>query len=246
MESRLKERLTGAAILVALIVLIVPEIFHDRRGVPSPVGVIPAGPPAVRPGASAAPTRSYTIELAAQPPPAAAQPPPASAQPPASPQPPATQGRSAPASAQPDAKTPRAAERQPAARGKGGIHPARPAQSAGRAAAEPVARARAAAAPPVSAPDFAAPAKARVATASPTHPRSGAWTVQLGLFAKAANAERLAHTAQSHGFTVQISRFGSRELYRVAVAGIADRASAEQLSHRLRGAGLPAAILGPR
>jgi cell division septation protein DedD len=85
-----------------------------------------------------------------------------------------------------------------------------------------------------------------VASASPAHSRTGGWTVQLGLFAQAANAERLAHTAQSHGFTVQISRFGPRQLYRVAVAGIADRASAEQLSHRLRGAGLPAAILGPR
>jgi cell division septation protein DedD len=81
---------------------------------------------------------------------------------------------------------------------------------------------------------------------SSSHARSGAWSVQLGLFAKAANAERLAHMAQSRGFAVETSRFGPRRLYRVAVAGIADRASAEQLSHRLRGAGLPAAILGPR
>jgi cell division septation protein DedD len=90
------------------------------------------------------------------------------------------------------------------------------------------------------------PAKTRVASLASGHARSGGWTVQLGLFAKAANAERLAHTAQSHGFAVEISRFGSRGLYRVAVARIADRAAAEQLSHRLRGAGLPAAILGPR
>jgi cell division septation protein DedD len=89
-------------------------------------------------------------------------------------------------------------------------------------------------------------AKTRVASDSSSHGHGGGWTVQLGLFAKSANAERLAHTAQSHGIDVAISRFGPRGLYRVAVVGIADRAAAEQLSHRLHGAGLPAAILGPR
>jgi cell division protein FtsN len=53
-------------------------------------------------------------------------------------------------------------------------------------------------------------------------------------------------SAQSHGFAVGVTRYGSRGLYRVAVADIASRAAAEQLSHRLHGAGLPAAILGPR
>jgi cell division protein FtsN len=91
-----------------------------------------------------------------------------------------------------------------------------------------------------------APAKTRVANVSAGRARSGGWTVQLGLFAQQSNAERLAHTAQSHGFAVQIARFGPRGLYRVGVTGIADRATAEQLSHRLQGAGLPAAILGPR
>jgi cell division protein FtsN len=70
--------------------------------------------------------------------------------------------------------------------------------------------------------------------------------VQLGLFAKQANAQRLARSAQSHGFAVGVTRYGSRGLYRVAVADVANRAAAEQLSRRLRGAGLPAAILGPR
>ncbi|HEX4049802.1 MAG TPA: SPOR domain-containing protein [Steroidobacteraceae bacterium] len=211
MESRLKERLTGAAILVALIVLIVPEIFHDRRNASPPAGSNTAAPAGAKPVSS----RSYTIELA-----------PGRA---ATVQPPADEPRLAAGASQP------AAEPQPAA----GV-----ARIPGRVAAP--AASRVPAGPPAPARVSEAPAKARVATLASSHARSGGWTVQLGLFAKSANAVRLAHTAQSHGFAVEISRFGPRGLYRVAVAGIPDRAAAEQLSHRLRGAGLPAAILGPR
>jgi DedD protein len=54
MENRLKERLTGAAILVALIVLLVPEMFHGpRRDVAASAGS----------SAEGAPVRSYTIDL---------------------------------------------------------------------------------------------------------------------------------------------------------------------------------------
>jgi DedD protein len=54
MENRLKERLTGAAILVALIVLLVPEMFRGQPGDRAASG-----------GSSAegAPVRSYTIDL---------------------------------------------------------------------------------------------------------------------------------------------------------------------------------------
>lgn len=208
MESRLKERLTGAAILVALIVLIVPEIFHDRRSASTATGVAAGGAATAKAG----PTRSITIELAA---PSAA-----------TAQPPADELRSASGAAQARAAAQRSAGAAPvSATAPLGHLPAGPTE-----------------APAVS----RAPAKAREASVPSGHPHSGGWTVQLGLFAKQANADRLAHTAQSHGFAVQISRFGQRGLYRVAVGGIADRAAAEQLSHRLRGAGLPAAILGPR
>jgi DedD protein len=66
-ESRIKERLTGALILVAALVILVPEIFSGRR----------AAEPATDPVAIAAneqpPLRSYTSELdAAAPPPVAA------------------------------------------------------------------------------------------------------------------------------------------------------------------------------
>jgi DedD protein len=54
MENRLKERLTGAAILVALIVLVVPELFHGQRD------AAPGG--AHGPGEGPA-LRSYVIDL---------------------------------------------------------------------------------------------------------------------------------------------------------------------------------------
>jgi len=54
METRLKERLTGAAILVALIVLVVPELFHGQhQDVASNTSSSGEGPP----------VRSYTIDL---------------------------------------------------------------------------------------------------------------------------------------------------------------------------------------
>ena len=58
METRLKERLTGAAILVALIVLVVPELFHGQHAdVASNTSSSGEGPP----------LRSYTIDLSNSP-----------------------------------------------------------------------------------------------------------------------------------------------------------------------------------
>src|ERR1700733_12366478 len=54
METRLKQRLTGAAILVALVVMVVPEMFHGQRGdIPASASSSGEGPP----------VRSYTIDL---------------------------------------------------------------------------------------------------------------------------------------------------------------------------------------
>jgi cell division septation protein DedD len=58
MENRLKERLTGAAILVALVVMLVPEMFHGQRGdIAASPGSSGDGPP----------VRSYTIDLSNSP-----------------------------------------------------------------------------------------------------------------------------------------------------------------------------------
>jgi DedD protein len=65
LQEQLKERLTGAAILVVIVVLAIPEMFH---GQPAARGADAAS------GSAAIPLRTYTIDLAATP---AAQPGPA-------------------------------------------------------------------------------------------------------------------------------------------------------------------------
>ncbi len=185
MESRLKERLTGAAILVALIVLIVPEVFHGRHGAtpPQPAGAqsqsLPTPPtspvgstgPAASPVAPLAPTRSYTIDLTNTPAPASARP-------------------STPASA-PTSDT----------ASKPALPPdsAAPASSAARGAE--------------SGPEIGLPSEpAHHPGLRATHHEGSAdgWIVQLGLFAKQGNAERLAHTAQGKGVSASVTRFGPR------------------------------------
>jgi len=54
LQDHLRDRLTGAAIVVVVVVLLVPELFHGRPATDSGTGTTPtAGPP----------VRSYTIDL---------------------------------------------------------------------------------------------------------------------------------------------------------------------------------------
>jgi cell division septation protein DedD len=197
-------------------VLIVPEVVHGRRS--------HAGRPMPASAAPAATTRTYTIELG---------------NPSVSPPSPASR-----------TDAPEAAPVSP-------VTPVAPFQAQAQAQAQALGSALPS--PPAPAKPVPAP-KATAATATPRAPATvvsrhqtsrtsahgGGWSVQLGLFAREGNARRLAHTAQGKGIAVDVTRFGTRGLYRVAVAGLADRAAAEQIAHRLHGAGLPAAILGPR
>jgi DedD protein len=68
---------------------------------------------------------------------------------------------------------------------------------------------------------------------------TGDWMVQLGVFAKHANAERLAQELKEKGFHALVSevRVGGRTLWRVRAGPVAERAAAEQLSAKLRMAG---------
>jgi cell division septation protein DedD len=68
---------------------------------------------------------------------------------------------------------------------------------------------------------------------------SSGWVVQVGVFAKRANAERLVRSLQEQGFHAQISENTStgRTLWWVRTGAVAEHAAAEQLSARLRAAG---------
>jgi DedD protein len=228
METRLKQRLTGAAILVALVVMLVPEMFHGQRGdLPASASSSGDGPP----------VRSYTIDLSDL----AGSP-----------------TRSAPLQSTPtntpsaasDAKPARAPQAEqtsvpasaPAAEAAGSARTA--ASTAATAASTPTP------APPPIAANAAAltgaqpPSLSASAHQAPSGTRSGGgWAVQLGLFAKRDNAERLVHSAQAKGFAVSVSAADAKGLYRVYAGGMADRSAAEAYSQRLKDQGLPAAVI---
>jgi len=203
-DALVKERLTGAIILVALIVLLVPELLHGPIRPASRV----RGPAAVT---EEPPLRAYTINLAdethagspaLQPegpmPVAAAVEPPASMPPPA-----------APGTAPAQSPAPTLAPTQ---------------HAAPQAAAATL-------------PDATPSAK-------PSTSGKGAWVVQLGSFASAANAERLAQQVRKGGFPVGVSRATTgRRLYRVQVGPVHDHGSAEQMAGKLRAMGHSGSIV---
>jgi cell division septation protein DedD len=254
MENRLKERLTGAAILVALIVMLVPEMFHGQRGdVAATAGSSGEGPP----------VRSYTIDLSNSPTrtgplqstpagggsgaaaatggssgnddqPAGA----AGSEQPTAPSAQATQG--AAASSRPATQ----ASSEPVA-----ATPPTPAQGANApATTKPAITAPATIAPATATPKVAVTAASgnshQSPPATPSHSApAGGWVVQLGLFAKRDNAERLAHNAQEQGFTVSVSNPDAKGLYRVYAGGMSERSAAEAYAQRLKDHGMPAAVL---
>ena len=205
----MKERLTGAIILVALIVLLVPELL---------TGPIRLAPRAALAASSAEepPLRSYTINLADD---ARARSGTPSASGPEQPAPlPAAQA-DAPASPSPAPITQAPAN-----------PPARPSNTPSQSAAAAPARPAPASAPAKS----SAPSSAPLTPAL----ESGAFVIQLGSFASRANAERLAQRVRAQGFQVAVSQGSSgRHLYRVRVGPAHDRAAATQLAQKLQAAG---------
>jgi DedD protein len=252
LELLVKERLTGAIILVVLIVLLVPELLSGPKG---PAATPPAAG-AASPSSEEPPLRSYTIHLGddshtqsetangaagSSGPPQPTQP----AQPTtqaATPEKDLTessswdsstttaQNSSAPAvETQPSLPAPK-----PAPEPK----PASAAPKANQPAPNVAARAERAAAPDK-------------ATSKP-HPapaasESGGWGVQLGVFASKENAERLALDVRTKGFKVSVSPVtsGKRKLYRVRVGPAADKSAAQDLQSKLKAAGRPGGTVVP-
>jgi DedD protein len=202
MESRLKERLTGAAILVALIVLLVPEMFHGQRGDVAATASSGEGPP----------VRSYTIDLSNGP----ARTAPLQSTPPSPPAPDnATETSLPPPAAPTTASTPAPA--------LGGSSAGGSASAASRAPSSPAA----------------------MASAGGSHTISGAWSVQLGIFAQHDNAERLMRSAQVKGFAASLSERDAKGLYHVLVGNLGDHAAAQTMQGRLHDQGFAAALVPP-
>ena len=259
----MKERLTGAIILVVLIVLLVPELLSG------PSRSVSAAPAAVA-SSEDPPLRSYTINLAddAHPPGAAgtsatpaqasgpAQPTPITESPPQTPtESPeagtADQVQGVTQSAATSAPTPPATNEAAASAKDPQPTISPPLQQHSSPTPTPqrsVAPEKLTSAPQRyastdrhsatdhSAADHAAPAQSAATT--------GGWEVQLGVFSVQANAERLAQELKSQGFHALVSQTsGRRPMWRVRTGPVAEHAAAEQLSARLRAAGHAGSIV---
>jgi DedD protein len=216
-ESRLKERLTGAVILVALIVLLVPELLSGPGVTAQPTRTTDE---------DGAPMRSYTIDLADD---GGAPRPTTSGEA-------TTEYQPLPAQDDPaEAETGEAAQVQP--------DEAPVASEQGEAAPAPAAESQESA-PVASAP---APVVETPPAPAPQSPPVRGWMIQVGSFASRDNAERLARELKSKGFAASVSesRGGGRNLYRVRVGPESDRAAAQAVLSKLRARGQRGAALMP-
>jgi cell division septation protein DedD len=71
--------------------------------------------------------------------------------------------------------------------------------------------------------------------------------VQIGVYASADNVRRLVQELQGKGFATEVAgiRSGGRDLQRVRVGPVADRAAALELQKRLAAAGREGPVVGP-
>jgi cell division septation protein DedD len=250
LDSLVKERLTGAIILVVLIVLLVPELLSGpSRSAPPPQASLATS-------SEEAPLRSYTINLADDPHTggtAGAASSSAQATGPAQPTAiteslpanPAQPTEAVPDNAPEQASAPPAQTSQiPEPPPHQDIEPAprhsssRPAQTLAQAPQPPAQVPQRS----VTSPEKPAAAQQHSAAAERTEPAGTAsgWMVQLGVFSVQTNAERLAQELKTQGFHALVSQIGGtggHPMWRVRAGPVAEHAAAEQLSARLRAAG---------
>jgi DedD protein len=223
MDRRVKERLIGASILVAFVVLVVPELLSGPKPTTAPAPALPAAAPE--------PTRSIEVDLTTSRPPAS---------PTAEPVVPDTAASAAAASG----------VNTPAAESTAASGPAGPAAS-GPAASGPAPSGSAPSRSASSGAAMSAsirPAIAGPLESSASSPISSAsWSVQLGSFASRANAENLTRELKGQGFSVFVLPGGSGSLvrYRVRVGPLADRGSAERMAAKLKSLGHVGSLVAP-
>ncbi|MEP7245000.1 MAG: SPOR domain-containing protein [Gammaproteobacteria bacterium] len=246
----MKERLTGAIILVALLVLLVPELLtgSGHSGLPAYTTTSVDGEQ----------MRSYTIDLAddgahkvtTAPPiaPVVETPVPASQMKKAE--------QAVVASAEsPDAKSADGDSRNAAGSDTAQVENASAAESEKPPTPEvtpPPVRVAKPTPPPVAPPVVTAkaPAPSRSAKVEPAPsakvaaPAGKGWVVQVGSFASRDNAERLARELKGKGFAANVSESSGKgkRLWRVRVGPEGDRAAAVALGAKLRAAGRPGAV----
>ncbi len=216
MDRRVKERLIGASILVALFVLVVPELLSG----PKPA----AGPaPAMLPAATPEPIRNVTLDLSTSKTAANQD----------------TQAEAALASAAASAvhDTAAGSAAQPAALPPQDI--AAPERGLAQTSAPGKPSGRAASGAPAHAAAVESAARSPI---SVTH----GWSVQLGSFASRENADKLTRQLKSQGFSVFVAPAASGPArYRVRVGPLADRESADRMLAKLKGLKYAPSLVAP-
>ena len=210
MDQGLKERLVGAAVLVAIAVWLVPWVL-DGPEAPLETGRSSLQLPAAE---EPMPMRTQTLRLGDAPeetPATVAAPPPAVAPEPVVAAEPPPVDDTAALTANPPSEAPVVAA----------VRPEPQPERAAPAAAAPA---------PAATPPKPAPAPAA----------SGDWTVQLGSFGEEANARRVAQRAGTFGHKSEVSpiRSNGRTLYRVRVTPARSRAEADAAASALKAHGL--------
>ena len=200
MERLVKERLVGAAVLMAAAIILIPEMLSgpDRESHEQPAQ-----------SRGDAPIKTYTIDLSHSP---SAQPTPGVVENRAPPpeEPPAQETPAAPQPAGSDQAKPEVSQQE------------QPSPAPAQAVVAPVVE------QPTAASASAPQPKYPLASADPA-PTSGRWAVQIGSYARQATAERIAKQLRDQGqnaFVMPV-KSGSATLYRVRLGPMKDRASAE-------------------
>ena len=236
-DDRTRERLTGAAILVAVIVLLVPELL-SRPKHPGPEQAA---------AVDEAPLRSYKLSLSDSSQSATPVPVVAAAPTSAAPAMSAPTAPAAPGSA--DGRRPASPSADGAARIVEAPRPApRSAAPAIEGAAQPRGSAtrRQSAASAGNGDKVEKVAHAHAESAPGSGP--GAWAVQVGSFGSRENADRLVQRLRLKGYGAFITESPSRgrTWYRVRVGPERTRAAADAAATRLRAAGLRGAVAQPK
>jgi DedD protein len=240
MDQGLKERLVGAAVLVAIGVWLIPWVL-DGPEAPLDTGASSLQLPVAE---EPMPMRTQTLRLG---------------------EPEATTTTAA-GEAQAEPLVTVAAPAEPPATDSAGAEPlaAAPAEETGAPTAQrdepapPSATAPAPAAETAPAPPRAAqggparPPRAAVAAAPTPKPAAsaaaGEWIVQLGSFGEEANARRLAQRASTFGYKADVSSYRSnnRTLYRVRVGPATSRATADATASALKAHGIESRVVAAR
>jgi DedD protein len=223
MDRRVKERLIGASILVALVVLVVPELLSGPKPNAATAPTLPAAAPE--------PVRNVTLDLTTSKAPANAD-----GEPVGSPGAPSASTAASSASSN-----------SSAANAPAGETPAAPSPASSGAAASSPAPASNASAKSLAKPAPTRSTPVESAAPSPTSNGHGSWSVQLGSFASRVNADNLTRQVKGQGFSVFVlpGGSGSSVRYRVRVGPLADRESAERMAVKLKSLGHVGSLVAP-